>query len=130
MAFEKIAGFFSNSCETCDEPKIKNKKMLVTHYYVGNYEKVKAAVSNVCQNELELILMNVDDHYKELLFENKKESLIVTIASVSANESSVDVKVKLNRSIGFNKPQKILDMFYNSLNRKLILKRIGGTKDE
>ena len=104
--------------------------MLVTHYYVGNYEKVKAAVSNVCQNELGLILMNVDDHYKELLFENKKESLIVTIASVSANESSVDVKVKLNRSIGFNKPQKILDMFYNSLNRKLILKRIGGTKDE
>ena len=51
MAFEKIAGFFSNSCETCDEPKIKNKKMLVTHYYVGNYEKVKAAVSLLEQRD-------------------------------------------------------------------------------
>lgn len=130
MAFEKIVGFFSNSCETSDDPKIKNKSMLVTHYYVGNYEKVKAAVSNTCQNELGLILINVDDHYRELLFENKKETLIVTIALVSANEHSVDVKVKLNSVVGFNRPQKILDSFYDSLNKKLTLKRIGGSKDE
>lgn len=130
MAFEKLVGFFSNSCETSDNPKIKNKVMLITHYYVGSYEKVKAAVSNIGQNELGLLLMNVDDHYHELLLENKKESLIVTISQVSANESSVDVKVRLNRPVGLGKPQKILDAFYNSLNRKLTLKRVGGSKDE
>lgn len=130
MAFEKLASFFNTSCETSDNPKIANKMMLITHYYVGSYEKVKSAVVNTCQNELGLVLTNVDDHYHEILLENKKMSLIVTISLVSANESSVDVKIKLNKAIGFNRHQKVLNQFYNLLNKKLTLKRIGGNKDE
>ena len=72
MAFEGIVSFFSTMCETADNNKNPNKKMLITHYYANSYEKAKSAISSVCQNELGLELINVDDHYHELFFENKK----------------------------------------------------------
>ena len=83
MAFEGIVSFFSTMCETSDSNKNPNKKMLITHYYANSYEKAKAAISSVCQNELGLELINVDDHYHELFFENKKYYIIVTIGLIS-----------------------------------------------
>lgn len=130
MAFEGIVNFFSTMCETSDTNKNPNKKMLITHYYTSNYEKAKAAISSVCQSLFDLKMINIDDHYHELFFENKKLALIITVNPVSAYEVSVDVKVKVYKAIGFNKPIKTLESFYSELNRRLILKRIGGTQDE
>lgn len=130
MALEGIVNFFSTMCETAETNKNPNKKMLITHYYASNYEKAKAAISSVCQSAFNLQIINVDDHYHELLFENKKLSLIITAYPVTPYEVSVDVKVKVYRLIGFNKTIKVLESFYNELNRRLILKRIGGGQNE
>lgn len=130
MAFEGIVNFFSTMCETADSNKNPNKKMLITHYYACNYEKAKSAISSICQNDLNLNMINIDDHYRELFFENKKFYIIVTIGLVSANEISVDAKVKVYSAMGLNKPVKILDNFFNMLNKRLTLKRVGGSKDE
>lgn len=129
MAFEGIVNFFSTMCETSETNKNPNKKMLITHYYVSNYEKAKSAISTICQNDFQLEMINIDDHYHELFFENKKFSIIVTVGIVSPYEISVDAKVKVNSAVGFNKPVKILDSFYNLLNKRLTLKRVGGSED-
>lgn len=130
MAFEGIVNFFSTMCETSETNKNPNKQMLITHYYACNYEKAKPAISSICQNLFDLQIINIDDHYHEMLFENKKLSLIITVNPVSAYEVSVDVKVKVYKLIGFNKPIKTLESFYSALNKRLILKRIGGSQDE
>ncbi len=129
MALENIVNFFSTMCETADSNKDPNKKMLITHYYTSNYEKAKSAISNVCQNALNLQMVNIDDHYHELFFESKKAYIIVTVGIISPYEISVDAKVKVNSLMGLNKPQKMLDAFYKELGKKLILKRIGGSTD-
>lgn len=130
MAFEGIVNFFSTMCETADSNKNPNKKMLITHYYANSYEKTKAAISSVCQNELNLALISIDDHYHELFFENKKFYIIVTIGVLSAYEISVDAKVKVSSFTGLGKPAKILDEFFTLINKRLTLKRIGGSNDE
>lgn len=130
MAFENIVNFFSTMCETSDTNKNPNNKMLITHYYASNYEKAKPAISSICQNLFDLQIMNIDDHYHELFFENKKMALIITVNPVNAYEVSVDVKVKVYKLMGFNKPIKTLEAFFTELNKRLILKRIGGSQDE
>ena len=62
MAFENIVSFFSTMCETSDEIKNPNKKMIVTHYYTSNYDKAKDAIRSVCQNALNLQMINIDDN--------------------------------------------------------------------
>ncbi len=129
MAFEGIVNFFSTMCETSDTNKL-NKRMLLTHYYTSNYEKAKQAISSICQNDLGLKMISIDDHYHELFFENKKFYIIVTVGIINPYEISVDAKVKVNQVMGLNKPIKILDNFFESLNRRLTLKRIGGMSNE
>lgn len=129
MAFEGIVNFFSTMCETSDTNK-QNKRMLLTHYYTSNYEKAKQAISTICQNEFDLQMINIDDHYHELFFENKKFYIIVTVGIINPYEISIDAKVKVNKVMGLNKPIKILDSFFESLNRRLTLKRIGGASNE
>ena len=130
MAFEGIVSFFSTMCETADNNKNPNKKMLITHYYANSYEKAKSAISSVCQNELGLELINVDDHYHELFFENKKYYIIVTIGLISPYEISVDAKIKVYSVMGLNKPIKLMDQFYRAIGSRLTLKRVGGSSDE
>ncbi len=130
MAFEGIVNFFSTMCETQDSNKNPNKKMLITHYYANSYEKAKAAISSICQNDLALEMISIDDHYHELFYENKKFYIIVTIGVLSAYEISVDAKVKVSSFTGLGKPAKILDQFFSLLNKRLTLKRIGGSQDE
>ena len=75
-------------------------------------------------------MISIDDHYHELFFENKKFYIIVTVSIINPYEISVDAKVKVNQVMGLNKPIKILDNFFESLNRRLTLKRIGGMSNE
>lgn len=125
MSISSIKSYFSTEFETTELNSDDHKNQEVaTHYYACTYDNAKAAVSTIAKN-LGLNLKCSDDHYHEMLLENNKVSVIVTYNIISFYEISIDMKVKGNYLVGFNRPKKLVKTLYQELNRKISLKRIG-----
>ena len=56
--------------------------------------------------------------------------LIVTLFNQTPSVTSVDFKITTNYIIPFNRGAKVIGTYYQSLNKQLPLKKIGGGTSE
>ena len=126
MAFEGIKNFFSNSFETSDNLD----KEYATHYYRNDYSTIKDAIKSVA-HKMGYDVTNVDDQYKELLLASRtKGEMIITITSLSYYENAIDIKATTHYVIACGRAKKRVKEFYETINKTLNLKRIGGGINE
>jgi hypothetical protein len=118
----KFKYLFSNMAETSDDA---DDKLIMTHYYDNNYESTKNALLEVAKSARHRV-MDINDEYKEFLISYPKGELIVTLYSKTYNITSVDFKVSTNYLFSFGRGVKMIDNYYDALNKKLSLKKIGG----
>ena len=119
MALKNI---FSNSFETVEHGSDQN---LMTHYYVASYEKVKNTIIDITR-ALRFRVEDINDDFHEMCILMPKGTLIVTLFNQSPSVTGVDFKISTNYIIPFNRGAKVIKNYYDSLNKQLTLKKIGG----
>ena len=112
MAF---GDFFSNDFETHE--KASNPK-LQTRNYKGDYNKVKDEVCGVLK-KLGLVVEEIDDNYKEIRADNHRQEVIVNIFSISYFHQAIDLKVNTNYLISCGRGLKLIQAFYDMLDKAL-----------
>lgn len=117
--------FFLNHFETSDEPR---DRRLVSHYYNNDYQTTQNKIS-VAFQEFGLKLIHVDNTYNEMLFENRKIKLIVTLRQMSLYEIRVDLTINTTYLLPMKRGIKIVEQLYQSLDRKLTLKYKGASNE-
>ncbi len=122
MALEKI---FSNSFETDEFGKSDELK---THYYNNDYEKVKNTIIDISKG-LRFKVANVDDNFHEIYIIMPKGEIIVTLMKISYTVTCVDFKVTTSYLMPFGRGLKIIKTYFDSLNKQLSLKQIGGNDE-
>ncbi len=116
-----LFNYFSNLAETKERHE---KRAYQTHYFKTNYKKAKEAfLALAADNTWELKSEN--DTYGELYFKAKKHHMIVTMIQTSPAETAVDLKVQTYYIAGFNRPKKLIERTFQSLQERLPLKGTG-----
>lgn len=112
---------FSNIAETKEKHALS---ALQTHYYKTNYKGAKAALLNHVSNE-EWTLESENDTFGEMLIRGKKFHMIATIIQTYPSETAIDLKVQTYYFFGLNRPKKIINQTFSTLNQTLSLKGLG-----
>jgi hypothetical protein len=123
MALKNI---FSNSFETVEHGASEE---LTTHYYVAGYEKVKNTIIDISR-ALRYKVVDVNDDFHEMCILMPKGTLIVTFFNQSPSVTGVDFKITTMYLLPLNKGVKVIKSYYDSLNKQLPLKKIGGGVSE
>lgn len=118
MAFRD---FFKKDFETSDNSSYDTLK---THYYRNRIDEVKEALYELIK-EQKGNLQDENEDYQELLFETSGYSCIVKITSTTPIEHAIDFKVNTYNLIGFGKGKKVIEGFYDYLDKKLSFKGIA-----
>lgn len=121
-----LKSIFSNSFETVDHGSDQD---LLTHYYQADYEKVKNTIIDITK-AMRFRVNNINDDFHEMLILMPRGELIVTLFNQSPSVTSVDFKITTNYIIPFNRGAKVISTYYQSLNKQLPLKKIGGGVSE
>ena len=117
-----LKSIFSNSFETVEHGTDQN---LLTHYYQADYEKVKNTIIDISK-AMRFKVNNINDDFQEMLIIMPRGELIVTLFNQTPSVTSVDFKVSTMYVLPFNRGAKVIAEYYNSLNKQLTLKKIGG----
>lgn len=123
MALKNI---FSNSFETVEHGASEE---LTTHYYVAGYEKVKNTIIDISR-ALRYKVVDVNDDFHEMCILMPKGTLIVTFFNQSPSVTGVDFKITTMYVLPLNRGVKVIKSYYDSLNKQLPLKKIGGGVSE
>lgn len=123
MALKNI---FSNSFETVEHGASEE---LMTHYYVAGYEKVKNTIIDISR-ALRYKVVDVNDDFHEMCILMPKGTLIVTFFNQSPSVTGVDFKITTMYVLPLNRGVKVIKNYYDSLNKQLPLKKIGGGVSE
>ena len=118
-----LKGIFSNSFETVEYGSDQN---LLTHYYQADYEKVKNTIIDISK-AMRFKVSNINDDFHEMLILMPRGELIVTLFN---STPSVDFKVTTMYVLPFNRGAKVIGSYYQSLNKQLPLKKVGGGTSE
>ena len=121
-----LKGIFSNSFETVEHGTDQN---LLTHYYQANYEKVKNTIIDISKS-MRFKVNNINDDFQEMLIIMPRGELIVTLFNQTPSVTSVDFKISTMYVLPLNRGAKVIANYYNSLNKQLPLKKIGGGVSE
>ena len=121
-----LKSIFSNSFETVDHGSDQD---LLTHYYQADYEKVKNTIIDITK-AMRFRVNNINDDFHEMLILMPRGELIVTLFNQTPSVTSVDFKITTNYIIPFNRGAKVISTYYQSLNKQLPLKKIGGGVSE
>ena len=121
-----LKSIFSNSFETVDHGSDQD---LLTHYYQADYEKVKNTIIDITK-AMRFKVSNINDDFHEMLILMPRGELIVTLFNQTPSVTSVDFKITTNYIIRFNRGAKVIGTYYQSLNKQLQLKKIGGGVSE
>ncbi len=121
-----LKSIFSNSFETIDHGSDQN---LLTHYYQADYEKVKNTIIDITK-AMRFKVSNINDDFHEMLILMPRGELIITLFNQTPSVTSVDFKITTNYIIPFNRGAKVIGGYYQSLNKQLPLKKIGGGVSE
>ena len=121
-----LKSIFSNSFETTE---FGSNQSLMTHYYQANYEKVKNTIIDITK-AMRFKVSNINDDFHEMLILMPRGELIVTLFNQTPSVTSVDFKITTNYIIPFNRGAKVIGTYYQSLNKQLPLKKIGGGVSE
>ena len=121
-----LKAIFSNSFETVEHGDNKN---LLTHYYQADYEKVKNTIIDISK-AMRFKVNNINDDFQEMLILMPRGELIVTLFNQSPSVTSVDFKISTMYLLPLNRGAKVIGSYYDSLNKQLPLKKIGGGVSE
>ena len=121
-----LKNIFSNSFETVEYGSDQN---LLTHYYQADYEKVKSTIIDI-RKAMRFKVSNINDDFHEMLILMPRGELIVTLFNSTTSVTSVDFKVTTMYVLPFNRGAKVIGSYYQSLNKQLPLKKIGGGTSE
>ena len=117
-----LKGIFSNSFETVEHGSNQN---LLTHYYQADYEKVKNTIIDISK-AMRFKVNNINDDFQGMLILMPRGELIVTLFNQTPNVTSVDFKISTMYILPLNRGAKVIGLYYQSLNKQLPLKRVGG----
>ena len=117
-----LKGIFSNSFETVEHGSDQN---LLTHYYQADYEKVKNTIIDISK-AMRFKVSNINDDFHEMLILMPRGELIVTLFNQTPSVTSVDFKISTMYILPFNRGAKVIGSYYQSLNKQLPLKKVGG----
>jgi hypothetical protein len=117
---------FSNSFQTAD---IETDKRLLTRYYHNNYDTVKEAILSIAKKH-QFKIDGIDDRYKEIGISSKKEMYIFNLANPNYTITSVDIKIVCHFLLPFMRPAKMINEFYDELNKLLELNHVGGKNEQ
>ena len=123
MAFSKL---FLNNFETSDNTEDRRLK---PHYYNNDYNTTQQAVIKSLQ-EVGFQTLNIDNNYHEMLFENKKATVIILLREISLYEMRVDIKISTKYLLPLRRPIQLIENLYELFDRKLTLKYRGGEGSE
>ena len=121
-----LKNIFSNSFETVEYGSDQN---LLTHYYQADYEKVKNTIIDISK-AMRFKVSNINDDFHEMCILMPKGTLIVTFFNQSPSVTGVDFKITTMYVLPFNRGVKVIKNYYDSLNKQLPLKKIGGGVSE
>lgn len=121
-----LKGIFSNSFETVEHGENKN---LLTHYYQADYEKVKNTIIDISK-AMRFKVSNINDDFHEMLILMPRGELIVTLFNQTPSVTSVDFKITTMYLLPLNRGAKVISNYYQSLNKQLPLKKVGGGTGE
>lgn len=121
-----ISDYFKNSFETSN---VNSDEQLRNHYYGSDVLTTQNQISTTLKRA-GFKLMNVDNHYHEMLFTNKKVEVIVTLLEMSMYETGVAMKVNTHYLISFARGKKVIIDIYNLLDKTLVLKSKGSNYAE
>lgn len=117
-----LKAIFSNSFETVEFGDNNN---LLTHYYQADYEKVKNTIIDISK-AMRFKVSNINDDFQEMLILMPRGELIVTLFNQTPSVTSVDFKISTMYILPLNRGAKVIGSYYDSLNKQLPLKKIGG----
>lgn len=110
-----LADFFSNDFQTSDN---HSNHVLKTRYYRGDYNKIKSEIIDV-SNRMGFVVEEVNDDYKEIRVENRRQEMIFNVFSISYFEQAVDIKVNTRYIIACGRGLKLIENFYKELSKNL-----------
>lgn len=110
-----LADFFSNDFQTSDN---HSNHVLKTRYYRGDYNKIKSEIIDVA-NRMGFVVEEVNDEYKEIRVESRRQEMIFNVFSISYFEQAVDIKVNTRYILSRGRGLKLIEAFYKELGKNL-----------
>lgn len=97
---------------------------LKSRWYKANFQMTKKAVLEVL-DEFGFEPKVTDDTYGEIFVESDKFVMTITIYEYNPAETSVDIYYQSKRLFDFGASKKDIQIFYNSLSKKLVFKGLS-----
>ncbi len=116
-----IKDYFSKTFETSDNHYIPTLK---THYYSARKEDAIKACNEVLK-EMQSINKTIDEERGEIIVDAASFSGTVTLVNTSFSVVAVDIQVLTYNFFPTGKGKKVIEKFYELLDKKLILKQVG-----
>lgn len=110
-----LADFFSNDFQTTDN---HSNHVLKTRYYRGDYNKIKSEIIDVAK-KMGFVVQEVNDDYKEIRIDSRRQEMIFNVFSISYFEQAVDIKVNTRYLISCGRGLKLIESFYKELGKNL-----------
>lgn len=114
--------YFSKTFETSDNHRISS---LRTHYYYATKEEAMDNVVLVLK-EMGSINKSIGEERGEIIVDARDFSCTATVTLTSFRVCAVDMNVLTYNFLPTAKGKKIIEDFYDRLDKKLRLKGIGG----
>jgi hypothetical protein len=113
--------FFIKDVETKDRHP---KQEMRTHYYKVEYREAKEAILSYLSKK-KIQVTNVNDNYGEILIEQPSYDIIISIKKVTVLEMAIDFKVTTKGLFGANRPFKLVNEWYQYLDKELRFVGVG-----
>ena len=110
-----FSDFFSNDFQTTDN---HSNSVLKTRYYRGDYNKVKSEIIDIAKR-MGFIVQEVNDDYKEIRVDSRRQEMIFNVFSISYFEQAVDIKVNTRYLLACGRGIKLIESFYKELSKNL-----------
>ena len=110
-----FSDFFSNDFQTTDN---HSNQALKTRYYRGDYNKVKSIIIDIAK-KMNFVVQEVNDDYKEIRIDSRRQEMIFNVFSISYFEQAVDIKVNTRYILSCGRGLKLIETFYKELAKNL-----------
>ena len=122
----KFKDVFNKNYETYD---LNSDDALKTHYYRARYEEALKAVTELAESD-KATITDVNETYKEILFENSSYSCTAKITDITPVEMAIDFKIETFSFFSFGKGKKLIAGFYKILDSQLNFKGVSLFKEK
>lgn len=117
----KIKYYFSKDFQTSDNHELET---LRTHYYRSRKEIALEEVQNMAK-EFKCKIKHVDSERGEIIFDHLDYNACATITATSYTEMAIDFNILTYNVLPTALGKKVIEKFYNYLDKKLEFKGTG-----